>query len=482
VAWLSGRSEILSALFFLLSLLFFLRSGEQPEKRFYALGALACLIIGFSAKETAVMAAPAALALCYINPPAQKPRRKNATLLAAFWMLTAGFVLFRYLYFSNTAFWDKILSPQILQKLPALLAMLFGSNTRMTYGLSASVLLLLFLLARRRRFTLTMLILFALPLIPNLIYGFSRARYLYLPSAFLSILIGAAVWEMTKINFKRRRAVTYALAGALLIPFVIATTSKLPAWEAAGGQYRHMATRLAEAAKHRAGRTIYYFGTPRLAGDTGLLFIGLDRAAAFASGGGTSDFKPLGPGAIESICAGTGEVQRIGAVVQWTQGRFVHREDLIPLILEMRAERGETRPPICVFPDSGDTPQGRSLDHQNRILYKETPLNPFRAAVLRIETQAMDRGVSCVGEIRWTGTGGRAGGRVRFDHPPGATNRDCVIELYRYPSWFATGRVAQVEVICPPPIRLHKICFSSIMKRPEEGNNKPEKDRRRKGW
>jgi hypothetical protein len=482
VAWLSGRSEILAAGFFFLALIFFRLSGTHQRKGLYAAGALISLFLGLCAKESVVMAAPAALALCFIDPPAERRLRDRAGLLAGFWILAAAFVLFRYLLFSNTAFWEKIQSPAFLEKLPALIRLFFGHSAAAIVILPVTALLLLILFARRLRLFLVLFVLFLLPLIPHLVYGFSRARYLYLPAAFLSVLLGAGIAEMTGFSLKKLSPAPFILAAVLLISFMAATALQLPRWEAAGNQYRVMAAGLAEAAKGTRGGTVYYFGTPRMLGDTGLLFIGLDRAAAFYAGGPPPVFRPLGPGEIRNICAGSHDGRAVGGVFQWRQGAFTKREDLVPLILEMREKPERDAPLPCLSVDSGQPPAEWTIPAQNRVIYRGSPFNPFLAALLDIEYRALKAGKAPDGEITWRGEDGRTGGRIPFDLPGEGDAPRCQVALFRHPDWVAAGRIARVEIRCHGPVRLKKVCFASILQSAGDPDRKPGETKRKKGW
>jgi tetratricopeptide (TPR) repeat protein len=132
VTYISGRSDLLAMFFYVLSLLFFIKTFEK-NKRFYILS-LMSFLLGIFSKQTAVTLPAAILIFDYIFLSNFKikniAKKKYYHLL--FWVILCAYILFRYFYFGTigdleggNAVWDRypyiIIQPYVILRYLAFL-------------------------------------------------------------------------------------------------------------------------------------------------------------------------------------------------------------------------------------------------------------------------------------------------------------------------------------------------------------------------
>jgi len=499
VAWISGRSELLAACFFLLSLVLFLESGKPSRGWLYPAAAIACFSIGLTAKETVLMALPAAVVLFFLFPSSGGERKKATLLLYAFTAVSVCFLLFRIFLFPGGPSLTNTAASQLFQKLSVFVRMLIAGEYYPWLLLPVILFLLLWICFKKPRLFIACLALIVFPLVPVLFFGFVRERYLYLPSAGLCLLLGIAITTLRTKNRKMLRFAPYLIAIFLCVFFTVSVRQKLPRWDEAGDTCRLLSTRLAAVSGALSGSTVYYCGIPGFIGKTGLLFIGLEKAASFLAEDPTILFKPLGPGEIEKICLGKHRGDRIGGVFEWTGDDFQEREDLLRDILAMQQHDSPNDAlPCWRFPGEADGegwffPQTslvddntwvlESTDQPLKLFYKGKPLNSFRAALVRITGRAVAIECHEQGEIIWEGAGGR--GAIFFRFPADGLEHTRTIRLFQNPAWATSGPIIRLAITpfgCPGRMEIKEVCFSPLddTLTGKKGLRKDKK--RRKGW
>jgi protein O-mannosyl-transferase len=137
VAYVSGRSDLLAAFFYLLALIFFILAFEK-DRRFYILVPV-CFLFSVSSKQSAVTLPAAILILDYAvlgGDGTEAVLRKKYYHLAL-WLMLAAYLLFRHFYFGSLgdmegagAVWDRypylLIQPYVLLRYLLFLAIPAG--------------------------------------------------------------------------------------------------------------------------------------------------------------------------------------------------------------------------------------------------------------------------------------------------------------------------------------------------------------------
>lgn len=259
VSWIAGRTDPLAALFVLLSGLSLVKGLDTGKLRYGLLSvALACL--GVLSKETAVVFIPASLLVAHlwprINPAASPDQARRlfkllGLLYACIALVIAGYVLYRIGYQHNSV--ARLLRAQRLEPLGALLAALkiagfylkklfvpWPLNFAITSvpawyaAFGAAALLALCALPKKDvRFLCVLIgVLFLAPAVAvgllDIAWTTVAERYLYLPSAFVSLGIAgyAGLWA----ERVRRQGIVAAVAVACIALAGVSTASRALVW------------------------------------------------------------------------------------------------------------------------------------------------------------------------------------------------------------------------------------------------------------
>ena len=245
VTWIAGRMDVACGMFYLLALFLFLR-WLRTEQRMYLVLALASFALSLMFKEMA-LALPAVLFICALF---LKKRLIDAIVgVVPFGLVLGGYLLFRF-YFIDIGLQNKfqginkfVLLPGVvyetLQAFVPINLLLFppGWNQSIYYALPLILVPMVGIylfwhlsIGQERRsslfFLLFLLLLYAVSLAPvfqTLVPDSSleRARYLYIPSAFLSMFIAYAMWLVVPRRRMWSWVTTFAVCGAFLAVLII---------------------------------------------------------------------------------------------------------------------------------------------------------------------------------------------------------------------------------------------------------------------
>lgn len=240
VTWISGRMDVASGMFYFLSLFLFLR-WLRTGRRVYLVFALASFALSLMSKEMA-LALPGVLLLCALL--VRKWFVAAVVSVVPFGLVLGGYLLFRF-YYIDIGLENKFQDISKLVLLPGFVyetAQAFipinvfllpaGWGQLMYYALPLVLLPVvgIYLLANKDRsslfFLLFLLVLYAVSLMPvfqTLVPdpSLSRARYLYVPSAFLSMFIAYAIWSVAPSRRIWSLATTLAVCGAFLAVLMV---------------------------------------------------------------------------------------------------------------------------------------------------------------------------------------------------------------------------------------------------------------------
>jgi protein O-mannosyl-transferase len=240
VTWIAGRIDVACGMFYFLALFLFLR-WLRTEQRIYLILALTSFALSLMSKEMA-LALPAVLFICALF---LKQRLVDAIVsVVPFGLVLGGYLLFRF-YYIDIGLQNKfqginkfVLLPGLVYEtlqsfVPINLLLLPPGWSQLIYYALPLILVPLvgiYLLVKNDRsslfFLLFLLVLYAVslaPVFPTLVPdpSLARARYLYIPSAFLSMFIAYAMWSVAPRRRMWSWATTLAVCGAFLAVLIV---------------------------------------------------------------------------------------------------------------------------------------------------------------------------------------------------------------------------------------------------------------------
>jgi hypothetical protein len=244
VSWIAGRVDVLCSVFYLLTLLFFLR-WLRTERKLYLALSLTSLVLSIMSKEAALVL-PGILLLCALY--VRRDLKEVAVKLVPFALVFGGCVILRTSFLPGAGlnkFDQSLGTNQIEASLTGLIYRTMHSFVPVNLGLLpdgwSDILNSVFLFwpipvvvsalllvgsGRHRSFILLCLALYCASLIP-VFEGLRpqpeliKSRYLYVPSIFLSIAIAYVLWAVVirtrLVNLVATVAVCGAFLGILLV-------------------------------------------------------------------------------------------------------------------------------------------------------------------------------------------------------------------------------------------------------------------------
>jgi hypothetical protein len=240
VTWIAGRINVACGMFYFLALFLFLR-WLRTEQRIYLILALTSFALSLMSKEMA-LALPTVLFICALF---RKQRLVDAIVsVVPFGLVLGGYLLFRF-YYIDIGLQNKfqginkfVLLPGLVYEtlqsfVPINLLLLPPGWSQLIYYALLLILVPLvgiYLLVKNDRsslfFLLFLLVLYAVslaPVFPTLVPdpSLARARYLYIPSAFLSMSIAYAMWSVAPRRRMWSWATTLAVCGAFLAVLIV---------------------------------------------------------------------------------------------------------------------------------------------------------------------------------------------------------------------------------------------------------------------
>lgn len=255
INWLAARVDLLYAMFYLPALLLFLR-WLRTEKRIYAVLSLALFVFCLLSKETAATL-PGALLLCALYR--RERLWKILASLLPFVVVLGVYLLLRAYFLSEVS---RAVGVSLAERDFDVLVSLYGLSYQTTHmlfplnlnlipvpargilgtGMSLGIILLAaafvvavyYLRGEARRLLLLLAGLYVLPLLPVIQAlspnpSLATSRWLYLPSAFVAILIAYAIWSVVA-SWRWRLLSTVGVCGVFL--FMLLANNAI--WRGAG--------------------------------------------------------------------------------------------------------------------------------------------------------------------------------------------------------------------------------------------------------
>ncbi|RMG61146.1 MAG: hypothetical protein D6715_14250 [Calditrichaeota bacterium] len=295
IFWISGRTDLLCTLFYLLALGVFLARLTGP-RRFHRGVSLLFLLLALLSKEMAVsfpLVAGAATWLLAGPTPRWKKLRQLWTQTSPYWLLVLLFILFRLLAAGSAALSNPVhqgIHPLAWLRngaaFAALLILPAGHRQLADWALDhpAALLVLgslallslwgLLAYARHRPVACFLILFTAFSLLPVL--RFAMRWYAYLPSVGFALLAGHLLAEGPAV-LRRWRLPLGAAAAGLILVFAFFLHRQQQAWIRVSEQADALADRLAEAIYRRQLPAAYVALVPAEINDVPVFRYGLEK-------------------------------------------------------------------------------------------------------------------------------------------------------------------------------------------------------------
>ncbi len=279
IFWISGRTDMICGIFYISSLLFFIRYFKTEDLR-YNFVSILLFILALLSKEMAVSLPLVALAYALIFEVGHfKDRVKEAFRLSSvFWLVLIAYLAFRYLNIGDAAFSNadhNLANPLLLFKNLAIylgllvipgghieIAQYFQANP-MAFAVAAiaAILVLVFSagLFRRSRLLFFTLVFTLITLLPVL--RLVMRWYLYIPS--VGICLGLA-YLLYLTNRSKRRIFVLSYGGVLLVCWIYAMflMTDQRRWINAGNLSREYTGKVAATIAENQLRSCYLLNVP----------------------------------------------------------------------------------------------------------------------------------------------------------------------------------------------------------------------------
>lgn len=258
VVWIAGRFDLLSTVFVLAGVLFFMRSQNEPTEigYVYAFGSLVCMALAILSKENAY-AFPVLLLLMVISKPNLQWRK--IVELIPFFIVALSLFAYRWLLFGGVGGYIDAVSGKplalnigVVSALKVLLLrtwaiLFFPVNWSQEPNKVMAVVMIGYMLAlvwvatakvNRKEivFPLAFVFVTALPALPLLLIGSDlwKSRLLYLPSVGFCILLATVMDGL-------RGKVQWIIPGIVLVFHVAVLQQNLDSWQYAAGKAKSTA-------------------------------------------------------------------------------------------------------------------------------------------------------------------------------------------------------------------------------------------------
>lgn len=258
VAYISGRADLLSALFILLCLIFYIKNTRSQRLAYFVPVFFACLL-AFLSKENSLIIVPLILLYHYIF----RVKIKFVYLLAPL-AISMVYLCFRFISLKSffLGFWLVVRRvPGFFAAIAGYLRLLFAPyDLHMDYGNAefsvahplvlcglAAAVLLVFLAFKRRKsdplFSFAVFWFFITLLPVNSVYPansfYMAEHWLYLPGMGFFLLLGRALSSLSR-GAQARRASAIAALAFIFCGYAYLTIKQNPYWESPMRLYRHI--------------------------------------------------------------------------------------------------------------------------------------------------------------------------------------------------------------------------------------------------
>lgn len=382
IFWLSGRTDMLCALFYLSGLIAFIRYFQGKEPRFQTLGA-GLFALAMLAKEMALSFPFIVIAyvLIFEASPLKERARKSLRMSAPYFLILLVFILVRIIFVSGALFSSKdhaALAPfQLLKNSAAYLGLLVipGGHIEIARFLKshptlfvilafAGLAIFLFLLKRIRHsppllFCTLFILITLLPVLRLLMRW-----YLYLPSLGFCLALGYALQRLHEAKQGRAR-LAYLLAGLVFFGYAFFIFQEQNRWVQAGQLSREFSEKLCRAIMAQQLQKCLLLNLPGELQETPVMLYGVNAFINFRL---AQDFGH--PGEVKIVPATFISLREKADLHRLIVGKVSAREYLLSL---------ELTESFFIFPSHSDMAFRKSV-LQEGLLLQET------AFTLRIES------------------------------------------------------------------------------------------------
>lgn len=411
IFWISGRTDMICALFYMVTLLLFIRYRQSGQWGWQAAG-LISFILALLSKEMAASLPPVLLALAAIfgNAAGRVRFARALRQSAPYWLMLGGYVLFRLSIIGRDVLGNadhRLTGPlQVAKNLVVYLGLLavpgghiaignvLKAHPLLFAGLTLAGLFLLGLAFRRLKTSppLLFLLLFVLLTLLPVIRLVMR-WYLYIPSLGFCLALGYLLPQLAARQSRSRQVAVAAMLGTGLVYAGFLWQAQMD-WRQAGELSRNYTGKLAAAIAGQPGTDFYVLNVPGEVAEVPVAMYGLQAFIRFRLANEFADQRPVILRRVAYLSLGNpGELDRQD-VRETGQGRYMLSTggaNACYFFPDMAHQRGRWHPGAEIAGDGfrGEimavNPRGEVVQLTVVLSDPRTPVLVYRAGQIAVE-------------------------------------------------------------------------------------------------